>query len=123
MGDLVTLDGSHLPAPTDGVVRANPPKPPKQSPVPPPAPAPGPAPGPAPVVLDDLVDQAYAGKAATDLAAAPVDALKGLSPADAQALASALGIRTVSDLATHRLVRAAVTIARSAGVSTGDGGQ
>jgi len=30
MPALVTLDGSHLPAPTDGVVRAKPPKPPRQ---------------------------------------------------------------------------------------------
>ena len=83
MPDLVTLDGSVLPAPADAVVHATPPKPPKPpTPTPPPAAPPHrhrhhhrghPArhrrrlphhrrsPGPA-ANLDALVDKAYAGK-------------------------------------------------------------
>jgi hypothetical protein len=106
MPPLVTLDGSTLPAPTDGLVNAKPPTPPK--PPPPPSPAPGP-PSP-PSGLDALVDKAYAGKTATELADAPVDALNGVTAADAQALHTALGIRTIADLGTNRYVRAAQQI-------------
>ena len=125
MSDLVTLDGSHLPAPTDGVVHPKPPKPPTPAPPGPgPTPSPGPGPGPTPAPtpppanLDGLVDHAYAGQSATELAAAPVEALKGLSVADAQALKNALGIRTIADLATHRYVQAAQTIVRTAQTTT-----
>jgi hypothetical protein len=102
--DLVTLGGPAVPAPTDGVVRTNPPKPPKP---PPPQPPPG--------ALSGLVKKAYAGKSATELAASPVGALKGVSAADAAALATAFGVHTVRDLATNTQVRAALTITEAAG--------
>jgi hypothetical protein len=70
------------------------------------------------VHLDDLVDHAYAGKTAAELPAAPVDALKGLSPADANALKTALGIGTIADLANNRQVQAAQTIARAGDPTT-----
>jgi hypothetical protein len=38
------------------------------------------------------------------LAESPVDALQGLSKADAEALEKALGIKTVHDLATNKFV-------------------
>jgi hypothetical protein len=78
------------------VVRATPPKPPKTPPPPP--------------SLAGLVKKAYAGKTAAELGRSPVTALKGVSPADADALAVALGIHTVHDLATNPVVRAALTI-------------
>ena len=124
MPDLVTLDGTVLPAPTDGLVRTTPPKPPKPpTPVPPPAPPPVPVPPapmpapppPAPVgSLDELVDKAYAGKTAAELAAAPLNALKGVSPAKAAALKQALGVSTIGDLAGDKYVHAAQTIAAAA---------
>ena len=104
--DLVTLDGSTIPAPADAVVHAKPPRPPAL-PVPVPAPPPGPAPSPA---LGDLVDKPYSGATATELAAAPLTALKGISPTKAAALTQALGARTIGELATNRYVQAAQTI-------------
>jgi len=115
MPALVTQDGSTLPAPTDGSVSVTAPKPPVPPPAPSPVPAPTPAPTPAPSPapggsLDDLVDKAWAGKTAHELLAAPLDALKGLTPADAAALHHAIGITTIGDLATNRFVAAARTI-------------
>jgi hypothetical protein len=112
MPALVTLDGSSIPAPSDAVVHANPPKPPK-----PPAPAaPGPTPPPTPAVnLADLVDKAYASKSAADLAAAPLEALKGISPTKAAALTQALGVHTVGEFAANKYVQAAQAIAGVAG--------
>ena len=104
--DLVTLDGSSIPAPADAVVHAKPPKPPAL-PAPHSAPPPGAAPSPA---LGDLVDKPYAGTTATELAAAPLTALKGISPTKAAALTQALGARTIGELATNRYVQAAQTI-------------
>jgi hypothetical protein len=101
---LVTLGGPPVPAPTDGTVRASPPKPPKP-PTPPPPPSGG---------LDALVKKAYAGKTSAELAASPVTALKGVSSADATALATAFGIHTVHDLATNKQVQAALTIEQDA---------
>jgi hypothetical protein len=54
--------------------------------------------------LTKFLDKAYEGKELADLAAAPVDALQGLSKADAEALEKALGIKTVHDLATNKYV-------------------
>ncbi len=112
MPNLVTLDGSPLPAPADAVVHATPPKPPAApTPAPTPTPAPGPAPAPA---LSDLVDKAYAGKTASELAAAPLTALKGISPTRAAALTQALGVHTIAELADSKYVTAAQTIAAAA---------
>ncbi len=107
---LVTLDGSALPAPTDGLVRPTPPKPPKPPEPPVTPPGPGPTPGPN-VNLEDLVDKKYAGKTAAELAAAPLDALKGLSTAKAALLGQALGVTTIGELARHKIIQEAATIA------------
>ena len=133
MPDQVTLDGSVLPAPADAVVHATPPKPPKPptptppqppptptpppgppGPTPPPTPPPPPGPGPA-ANLDALVDKAYAGKTPAELAAAPLAALKGLSPTKATALGQALDVTTIGDLAANKLIQAATTIAAADG--------
>ena len=118
MPELVTLDGSTLPAPADALVHPKPPKPPTlPSPTPtPPGPTPPPPPRPS---LADLVDKAYAQKTAAELLTAPLTALNGISPTKAAALTQALGVRTIGDLATNRYVAAAQTIATgSLGEST-----
>jgi hypothetical protein len=49
--------------------------------------------------LDTVVDQAYLGKNFRELAAAPISALRGVSAADARALAKAFNVTTVRELA------------------------
>jgi hypothetical protein len=102
MPDLVTLDGSSLPAPTDGEVLTNPPKPPA-------LPSPTPAQS-----LADLVDRKYAAMTAAELADAPLQALKGVSPTRAAALTQALGVHTIGDLVASKYFVAAQTIASAA---------
>ena len=51
------------------------------------------------------LDKAYEGKPLSELLAAPVDALQGLSAADAEALQKALGIKTIKDLGTNKFFR------------------
>ena len=51
-----------------------------------------------------FLDKAYEQKEFAELVNAPVDALAGVSEADAKALAAALGIKTVGDLATNKYV-------------------
>lgn len=57
------------------------------------------------------VDKAYESKEFAELADAPVDALQGLSAADAEALNKALNIKTIRDLATNKFVLCAQAIA------------
>lgn len=52
--------------------------------------------------IANKVDKAYEGKSVQDLAGAPVDALQGVSAADAQLLQQAFGIKTVADLGTNK---------------------
>jgi hypothetical protein len=47
-------------------------------------------------------DKEYVDKGIDELAKAPVEALKGLSEADAQKLKEALNIKTVQDLGTNK---------------------
>jgi len=54
--------------------------------------------------ITNFVDKAYESKSFAELADSPVDALQGLSKSDAEALANALGIKTVHDLATNKFV-------------------
>jgi hypothetical protein len=113
MPALVTLDGSTVPAPTDGTVHPTPPKPPA-----PPTPTPQPpAPPPTPAALSELVDKAYASKTAEELAAAPLQALKGISPSRAAALTQALGVHTIAELADSKYIAAAQTINAAAHTS------
>jgi uracil-DNA glycosylase len=60
--------------------------------------------------FDRLVVTAFRGRSAADLAAAPPDALYGLSAADASRLYESFRTRTVSQLATNRLFGAASAI-------------
>ena len=63
------------------------------------------------------MDKAYAGKTAAELAAAPLNALRGVSAAKAAALKQALGVSTIGDLADDRYVHAAQTIAAASAPS------
>ncbi|MCW2753309.1 MAG: hypothetical protein JWQ32_720, partial [Marmoricola sp.] len=102
--------------PTDGLVRANPPKPPvAPTPTPTPTPTPVPTPPPPPVDVAALFDKAYAGKTPAELAAAPLSALKGITPTKAAAIAQALGASTVAELATNPYVLAAQSVHAEAG--------
>ena len=64
--------------------------------------------------INKAIDKAYEGKTFKQLADAPVDALQGVSAADAQALAKALNVKTIRDLANLKYTkwaRAIVTLA------------
>ena len=60
--------------------------------------------------IGKFVDKAYEGKSFAEIADAPVDALQGVSAADATALKTALNIKTVRDLANNKYVRWAQAI-------------
>ena len=57
-----------------------------------------------------FVDKAHEGKEFTDLAELPIDALQGVSAADAAAIQKAFGVKTIRQLAEHKFVRAAQAI-------------
>jgi len=65
--------------------------------------------------FDDLVDKPYRGKSAAELLKAPVSALLGVSKSDEERLISALGIRTIGDLASHWSVLNAQAIVAAKG--------
>lgn len=54
--------------------------------------------------VSKFLDKAYEGKEFSELAKSPVEALAGVSAADAAALASTLNIKTIEDLATNKFV-------------------
>jgi hypothetical protein len=54
--------------------------------------------------LSKIVDKAYQDKTLTEIADAPVDALKGISESDAEALKQAFNVKTVRDLANLKYV-------------------
>jgi len=55
-------------------------------------------------------DKAYEHMEFSVLADAPVDAIEGVSAADAEALKSALGIKTIRDLAENKYVAIAQAV-------------
>ena len=65
--------------------------------------------------LAKLLDKQYEELDFAELANAPVDALAGVSAADAEALKKAFNVRTVGDLGRNTYVVAAVAIAALAG--------
>jgi hypothetical protein len=67
--------------------------------------------------VSKFFDKAYEQKEFNDLADAPVDALQGLSSGDAEALAKALNIKTVRDLAENKFVLVAQAVVALAGSS------
>jgi hypothetical protein len=57
-----------------------------------------------------FLDKAFETKEFAELADAPVDALQGVSAADAVALKATLNIKTIRDLAENKFVRWAQAI-------------
>ena len=64
--------------------------------------------------ISQYVDKVYEMKEFNELAESPVDALEGLSKADADALNKALNIKTIRDLAENKFVLRAQAIANFA---------
>ena len=60
--------------------------------------------------INTIVDSKYVNLCFRDLCNAPVDALRGVSPADAKALHKAFGINTIGDLADLKFVQWASAI-------------
>lgn len=54
--------------------------------------------------VDKFLDKAFEKHEFADLVDAPVSALEGVSDADGEALAKALNIKTIGDLATNKYV-------------------
>lgn len=65
--------------------------------------------------LSKFLDKAHEQKEFAELAELPVDALQGVSAADAEALQKALGIKTIRQLAENKFIRAAQAITLLAG--------
>jgi hypothetical protein len=66
--------------------------------------------------ITKFFDKEYEQKEFNELAEAPVDAIAGVSKADAEALAQALKIRTIRDLAENKYVliaQAVVALSRT----------
>lgn len=63
---------------------------------------------------DHLIDKSHRGKTTSQLLDAPVEALSGVSAADAERLLAAFGIRSIRDLAELKYFQTASTILESA---------
>ncbi|WP_149182243.1 hypothetical protein [Streptomyces sp. TRM49041] len=61
--------------------------------------------------LDKVLDKAFADKTLSEILAAPVSALKGVSDRDGELLQEAFGVKTVADLADLKYVRRAQALA------------
>ncbi|WP_330238804.1 hypothetical protein [Streptomyces sp. NBC_00525] len=61
--------------------------------------------------LGKVLDSAWADKELSEILAAPVAALKGVSDRDGELLDEAFGVRTVADLASLKYVRWAQALA------------
>jgi hypothetical protein len=60
--------------------------------------------------LDKILDKAYEDKSLAELVDAPVDALAGVTAADAELLQKAFNIKTVGDLGRNKFFRAAAAL-------------
>ncbi|MFE0732301.1 hypothetical protein [Streptomyces antibioticus] len=61
--------------------------------------------------LDKVLDKAWADKSLSEILAAPVSALKGVSDKDGELLQEAFGVVTVADLAELKYARWAQALA------------
>jgi hypothetical protein len=61
--------------------------------------------------INKAVDKAYETKSLKEIAAAPVDALEGVTASDAELLMKAFGIKTIHDLGTNKYFLVAQAIA------------
>lgn len=64
--------------------------------------------------IESHFDKAYHGKSVEELAAAPIDALHGVTEADAENLKAAFGIKSVRDLGTNKFFLWAQEVANQA---------
>jgi len=65
---------------------------------------------PVSVNLDSILDKQYESSSLSDILAAPVEALAGVSEGDAAALKSAFNVTTVGDLGKNKYFAAAVAL-------------
>ena len=65
--------------------------------------------------ISKYLDKSHEQKEFSELAELPIDALQGVSKADAEALQKAFGVKTIRQLAEHKFVRAAQAITLLAG--------
>lgn len=64
--------------------------------------------------IADKLDKAYEDKPLTELIDAPVEALQGVSPGDAEHLKAAFNIKTIGDLGRNKYFLWAQSIAKLA---------
>ena len=60
--------------------------------------------------INKYFDKQYEQQDFSALADAPVDAIAGISASDAEALQKALGIKTIRDLANHKVIAVAQAV-------------
>ena len=65
--------------------------------------------------ITEYLDKAYEQKEFSELAELPIDALQGVSKADAEAIQKAFGVKTIRQLAEHKFIRAVQGITLLAG--------
>jgi hypothetical protein len=65
--------------------------------------------------ITQYLDKAHEQKEFSELAELPIDALQGVSKADAEAMQKAFGIKSIRQLAEHKFIRAAQAITLLAG--------
>jgi hypothetical protein len=65
--------------------------------------------------ISEYLDKAYEQEEFSELAELPIDALQGVSKADAEAIQEAFGVKTIRQLAEHKFIRAAQGITLLAG--------
>lgn len=65
--------------------------------------------------IGKFLDKAHEQKEFSELAELPIDALQGVSAADAEAIQKAFGVKTIRQLAEHKFIRAAQAITLLAG--------
>lgn len=64
--------------------------------------------------LNSILDKAYEDKSLSEVLAAPVSALQGVSEGDAQLLKDAFNIKTVADLGRNKYFRGAQLLSQLA---------
>ena len=65
--------------------------------------------------ITKYLDKAHEQKEFSELAELPIDALQGVSKADAEAIQKAFGVKTIRQLAENKFIRAAQAITLLAG--------
>jgi hypothetical protein len=65
---------------------------------------------PVSVNLDSILDKEWESKSLSEILAAPVEALAGVSEGDAAALKSAFNVKTIADLGRNKYFAAAVAL-------------